>query len=200
MSKHDQNRTEKRERLIRAGLDAFTETGFDNTTVSDVVRRAGMTPSTFYNYYRDKEALLTEVLDRTAVDLLAGLKTVRRDASDVDDFVRRCCRALLEGLAGDRAMSSLVKRNLSLVRSLLDHEKFTPVYAAIQRDIDAAIAAGFLGAIDTGYATALIRSTALEVTITLLSRGDSDLKTATDFSATAISGALQALSGANARS
>jgi AcrR family transcriptional regulator len=194
LSKHDQNRAEKRERLIRAGLDAFIETGFDNTTVSDVVRRASMTPSTFYNYYRDKEALLSEILDRIASDMLAGLKVVRRDADSVDDFVRRTCRSLLEAIAGDRKMSTLIKRNLSLARSLLDHEGFTPVYNALKQDLDRAIEARLIGPIDTDYATALLRATALEIGIAMLLRSEADVQAAVDFSTAVISGALHRLS------
>lgn len=194
MSKHDQNRAEKRERLVRAGLDAFTETGFDNTTVSDVVRRAGMTPSTFYNYYRDKEALLSEILDRVAADLLAGLKTIRRDATDVESFVALACSTLMDSLAGDKAISQLMKRNLTLVRSLLDHDSLDPVFQSLVQDVDRAVEAGHLNPIDAQYTAALMRATALEIGISMLQRADADPVAAAEFSTAVVAGALQRLS------
>ena len=194
LSKHDQNRAEKRQRLVRAGLDAFTETGYDNTTVSDVVRRAGMTPSTFYNYYRDKDALLTDILDEVAASLVAAIATVRRESADVADFVRRCCSGLFLAMAGDRGHAMLLRRNLHIVRSMLDHPSLEPVYVALVAELDSAVQRGLLGPIDGEYATALIRATALEVALVMLRRTPTDIDRAVAFASTVMTASLEELS------
>lgn len=194
MSKHDQNRAEKRERLIRAGLDAFTDTGYENTTVSDVVRRASMTPSTFYNYYRDKEALLAEILDRIAADLLAGLSSIRKDADSVESYIKLSCRRLFEGMAHDRANALLVKRNYSLMRTLLDHDSMKPVYDSLHRDLDLAVERGLLGPIDGEYTVGLLRAVPLEVGMAMLRRPKFEVEDAVSFSTAMISGGLEKLS------
>jgi AcrR family transcriptional regulator len=194
LSKHDQNRAEKRERLIRAGLDAFTETGYENTTVSDVVRRASMTPSTFYNYYRDKEALLSEILDRIAADLLAGLSSIRRDADSVEDYIKLSCRKLFESMAQDKANTLLVKRNFSMMRSLLDHDSLQPVYESLRRDLDRAIERGVLGPIDADYAVGILRATALELGMSMLRRPKFNVEETVSFSTAMIAGGIEKIS------
>ncbi len=51
----------KKALLLEAGLDAFFEKGFDNTTIDAIVKRAGCGKGTFYKYFPGKEALLEEL-------------------------------------------------------------------------------------------------------------------------------------------
>jgi len=46
------------ERLAVAALDLFAERGYENTTVIDIARRAGLTKSTFFRHFQDKREVL----------------------------------------------------------------------------------------------------------------------------------------------
>jgi AcrR family transcriptional regulator len=46
------------ERLAQAALDLFAERGYENTTVIDIARRAGLTKSTFFRHFQDKREVL----------------------------------------------------------------------------------------------------------------------------------------------
>ncbi len=179
--KHDQNRVEKRERLVRAAIEAFTETGYDNTTVSDIVRRAGMTPSTFYNYYRDKDALRDELFEGAAAQLLARLAAIRESAGSVREFVQMACKGLFAGMVQDSTNVSLLKRNLPMLRFLADSKSLQAVYAAIRNDIAQAAERGVLLPIDAELATALVRGTVLEIGVALLLNPGADVDTAVEF-------------------
>ncbi len=197
MSKHDQNRAEKRDRLLRAGLDAFTETGYDNTTVSDIVRRAAMTPSTFYNYFRDKDALLEELLERLADELLSGLKKVRGEASDVEDFARRAAQAFFAGLTGNKGRSMLIKRNLPLVRSLVDHEALAVVLETLRTDIGSLTEGASERGGDLHYAAVVFRAGVVELGISLLGQPGAEIDKAAGFAAAMLSGGLRVAGGAS---
>lgn len=190
-TKHDQNRAEKRERLVRAAVDAFIETGYDNTTVSDVVRRAGMTPSTFYNYYRDKDALRDELLETGASQILTGLAAVRKSAGSVEEFVRVACRGLFAAMVQDATNAALLRRNLPMLRSLVDSKSLQPVYAAIRRDIERAAERGMLRPIDAEFATAVVRASVLEIGVVLLLSPGSEVEAAVEFATMCLSSALQ---------
>jgi AcrR family transcriptional regulator len=60
----DTHRTTKRERtfaaLIEHGLDLFERQGYDETTVAQIARAAGVTEMTFFRYFRAKEHLLLD--------------------------------------------------------------------------------------------------------------------------------------------
>jgi AcrR family transcriptional regulator len=58
------------ERLALAALELFAERGYENTTVSDIAQRAGLTKSTFFRHFQDKREVLFG--DGTMNGVLAG--------------------------------------------------------------------------------------------------------------------------------
>jgi AcrR family transcriptional regulator len=46
------------QRLVLAALDLFAEQGYDNTTVTQIAGRAGLTKATFFRYFPDKREVL----------------------------------------------------------------------------------------------------------------------------------------------
>jgi AcrR family transcriptional regulator len=46
------------ERLVVAALELFAERGYENTTVTEIAERAGLTKSTFFRHFRDKREVL----------------------------------------------------------------------------------------------------------------------------------------------
>jgi AcrR family transcriptional regulator len=62
----------RREAILAAALDEFSERGFAATRLDDVARRAGVAKGTIYLYFRDKEALFQE-LTRTMLTPLIGV-------------------------------------------------------------------------------------------------------------------------------
>jgi AcrR family transcriptional regulator len=47
-----------RQRLVLAALDLFAEQGYDNTTVTQIANRAGLTKTTFFRHFPDKREVL----------------------------------------------------------------------------------------------------------------------------------------------
>ena len=47
-----------RERLAQAALDLYAERGFDQTTVTEIAKRAGLTERTFFRHFADKREVL----------------------------------------------------------------------------------------------------------------------------------------------
>src|SRR5215475_2601825 len=46
------------DRLALAALELFAERGYENTTVTDIAQRAGLTKSTFFRHFSDKREVL----------------------------------------------------------------------------------------------------------------------------------------------
>ncbi|MGZ0237359.1 TetR/AcrR family transcriptional regulator, partial [Streptomyces sp. CPS1] len=47
-----------RERLAKAALELYGERGFEQTTVAEIAKRAGLTERTFFRHYADKREVL----------------------------------------------------------------------------------------------------------------------------------------------
>jgi AcrR family transcriptional regulator len=55
---------ERREDILRAGLDLFALSGFHGTSVRQIARAVGVNEATLYHYFPSKDAILQAVFDR----------------------------------------------------------------------------------------------------------------------------------------
>ena len=60
--------TSSRDRVLDAAVALFAQQGYDATSVSQVIERAGLTKGGFYHHFASKDALLYEVYG----DLISG--------------------------------------------------------------------------------------------------------------------------------
>ncbi|HEY3470739.1 MAG TPA: TetR/AcrR family transcriptional regulator [Amycolatopsis sp.] len=103
------NRTAKRgrpgydlESLLRVAVSAFTERGFDGTSMEDLSRKLGISKSAIYHHVRSKDELLRLAVDRALDGLFAEVATV--DALDgpaidkLEHLVRASVGVLIEQL------------------------------------------------------------------------------------------------------
>lgn len=57
------DRAEKRDEIVAAATGLFTDVGYDDSSMAKVAAAAGVTPTTIYWYFADKDALLVAVVD-----------------------------------------------------------------------------------------------------------------------------------------
>ena len=62
---------ERRNALLKASLDEFSERGFAAARLDDVAQRAGVAKGTIYLYFRDKEALFQDLVRSVIGPLIA---------------------------------------------------------------------------------------------------------------------------------
>lgn len=53
-----------RDQVAKAAVELFAEKGYANTSVQEVVERAGVTKGAMYHYYRSKDDLLFDIYER----------------------------------------------------------------------------------------------------------------------------------------
>jgi AcrR family transcriptional regulator len=73
-----------RERLVVAAVDLFTEQGYDDTTVTQIAERAGVTKSTFFRYFPDKREVLTAGQETLSRLLAEGIAEAPAGASPLE--------------------------------------------------------------------------------------------------------------------
>ena len=93
-----------RERIVLAGLDLFTEQGYDATTVAQIAERAGITKSTFFRHFPDKRELLVAGQEALSLLLAEGIAQAPADATPLE--------AVAAGL--ERASSAMGPANRDL--------------------------------------------------------------------------------------
>lgn len=139
-------------RLSAAATAVFGELGYNAAGVEEVVARAGMARSTFYEYFTGKDELFRELLTGVAEQMqrhAAAVPTIR-----ADDESRRALRRWLAGF------SDIYAANAGLLRAWSEAEvaseslgAFGPaLYGEMTRALSAAMRAGGVRGVDTGAA------------------------------------------------
>ncbi|WP_280348350.1 TetR/AcrR family transcriptional regulator [Nocardia neocaledoniensis] len=155
-------------RVLRSrGLlqDAILELGragpVDGIAISDITQRAGVSRSTFYDHYTDKETLLADAIERHALDAGVSLRAEGLGGGLPDqppqfliDYVRHIAdhaqlyRNVL-GAHGSAAVHARLARSIATIlvdgiRLLGEH---APVASVIPVEVDAAALAGAMLAV-----------------------------------------------------
>ena len=92
-------------RIERAGLQLLRERGLDHVTVDQIAAAAGISPRTFFRYFRNPRDILTAVPRREARRMCAALLARPADESLLDGF-----HAWFRELADGRDTSAPVER------------------------------------------------------------------------------------------
>ncbi|GAA4852896.1 helix-turn-helix domain-containing protein [Actinomycetospora corticicola] len=79
-NRRPRDREEKSAEIVEAAAALFAEVGFEKASMAAVARGAGVTTTTIYWYFQDKEALLVAVLDHLLVGMLEGLQAQVADS------------------------------------------------------------------------------------------------------------------------
>ena len=64
------------EELLRVAIQCFSERGYQNTTLDDVVSQVNISRVTFYTYFKSKEALLKAIFKRASATYQQGLEEI----------------------------------------------------------------------------------------------------------------------------
>ena len=80
------HRPSRREDVLAAGAAEFVERGFSPVSVTDIAKRAGMTPAAVYYHFPTKEDVLLALVGRTG-DAISELCAEAVEAAAVEDAV-----------------------------------------------------------------------------------------------------------------
>lgn len=64
----------KYNKILKAAIDVISEKGLDKTSISDIVKKAGIAQGTFYLYFSSKNALIPAIADNLLTITLEGIK------------------------------------------------------------------------------------------------------------------------------
>lgn len=97
----------QRERLLEAAIRVVAEKGYAATTVADLTREAGISRTTFYGMFEDKEGCFLTAYDGV-IDALVRRVTVAYEAEEGwPNRARAGLAALLEALAEEPAIARM---------------------------------------------------------------------------------------------
>ena len=108
------------ERIVEAARVVLVRDGYESFTTNRVADEAEVSPGSLYQYFPDKSALVTEVMDRWSAEISdrVAASLAARGPMDVKDpgTVREIADALLTALEADAGLLRIVWEELPAVR------------------------------------------------------------------------------------
>lgn len=72
---------EKRQRILDAAWEEFTRVSFSEASINQIVQRSGIARGSFYQYFRDKEELMSYLMEQGWTYLMQGYQTTLRSVN-----------------------------------------------------------------------------------------------------------------------
>lgn len=80
---------ERRQAMVEVARQAFTELGFENTSMSEIANRLGGSKATLYNYFSSKEELFAAVIEEFGRQKIADAFTSLNPDAPLESELRR---------------------------------------------------------------------------------------------------------------
>ncbi|MFT4625250.1 MAG: AcrR family transcriptional regulator [Myxococcota bacterium] len=107
----ERTRELRRRQILDSSLEVFSEKGYWNTSISDLVRAAGVARGTFYLYFDSKQAIFLDLLGELVDRLRGVIKGVDPTAgASVDVQLRAIVVRILETTADNQHLTRIVFR------------------------------------------------------------------------------------------
>ncbi len=132
MSKVENNKKIKKEALLNTAFDLFTSKGINDTSISDIVNKAGVAKGTFYLYFRDKYDIRNLLISHKSSQLFMAAHTamLEQNFSTMEDKIVFVINHIVDNLANDKILLNFISKNLSwgfFKKALISNENSSDV-------------------------------------------------------------------------
>ncbi|MBI2800106.1 MAG: TetR/AcrR family transcriptional regulator [Gammaproteobacteria bacterium] len=69
------------ERIVETAARAIRRSGYDGTSVADIMKEAGLTHGGFYAHFASRDAMLAEAADRAGADAVASVASIAAETA-----------------------------------------------------------------------------------------------------------------------
>lgn len=135
MSLREKKKIETKNRIFEVSGKLFKEKGFENTTIDEITKEAGIAKGTFFNYFQTKESLILYFAEQKA-DLIYDLKEEEALTHlPTKERIKKSLVAMAESYEKDKDLTKLLfmeyRRYIEISRPELNKER-SPHYRLIK--------------------------------------------------------------------
>lgn len=148
----DQAREVYRDAILSAAERVFARSGFEGTRMAEVAAEAGLATGTLYNYFANRDELLSSLVSRRSEELLASVKAAAASASSSPprDLLVALVRTSFQHFETHRSLFAVLpaaagisgRHMASIARRCLESQR--DYQAVIAESLDRVVRAGLL--------------------------------------------------------
>ncbi|SNZ02927.1 transcriptional regulator, TetR family [Persephonella hydrogeniphila] len=85
-----------REKLINSAIKVFSNKGYFNTKISDIVKDAGLAQGTFYIYFKSKKDIFAEIVNFVVYEIEDTIRKFEEKEGNSTQIIKEFAREILE--------------------------------------------------------------------------------------------------------
>ena len=141
-----------RERILNTATDVIARRGYSAAGIQEIVKLSGTSKGSFYFHFPSKEKMVMALFERMSQKLIDKVyRTIEKEPTPLHR-VAASIDTLMAVFAGKRTIAHVLLLNIAGNGKAIDR-KFLPIRekfsALIEQELDAAVAAGQIEAVDT---------------------------------------------------
>ena len=154
----------KREMIISTSRELFVINGFENTKVEDITKAMNISKGSFYTYFKTKEEVLFEVMEKAYIEYEEILSTIDKDQNQKDimkDFFKtriimhkkygNIRETIIELLSIEKPSTKIMEIKYRFINLSIEFIKKNIVLKYNRDDIDIDFTADFIETSVEGY-------------------------------------------------
>ncbi len=116
----------RRERIIKAAREIFTEDSFQSMSIKSIAKKAGIATGTFYLYFTNKEALVETVVQEMYKELMGLIKAERSKYESVFDKLQASMEVCIKVFIREKGIAKLLLKHFPEINMAFNN-KFTEI-------------------------------------------------------------------------
>lgn len=133
-----QKKEKKESDLLTAAFKLFLTKGAENTSIDDIVKKAGVAKGTFYLYFKDKNDLIDKIIINSAGEIILKVYTekIADEYESFEELVIAVLDEIIERLRLNPALLCLIHRNVTwtLYRKAMKKESGESLLDLLKKD------------------------------------------------------------------
>ena len=187
-------KAENRQAILEAARGVFARTGYEATTVRDIIRETELAAGTFYNYFKSKEEVFQALASSSAASFRPILQDVRGRSTSFEEFIHGAFRAYFQFLSDENKEAIKIGApHTGLIGVRVDTPEMEAVFEEIRSDIENMLVKTDGLEIDTEYLAASAIGIARELGDHMLQRRPVNVDQATEFATSLLLSGIKGL-------
>ncbi|KKB38080.1 TetR family transcriptional regulator [Bacillus thermotolerans] len=132
----------KREKILAAAIEVFSESGIEKAKISDVVKRAGVAQGTFYLYFSSKQSLVPAIAEQLLKEQFAYIKQQITPETRFEDQIQSMVEATFTVTKRYKQVLALCYSGLAIGGLITWEKLYQPYYEWVDQLLAEAVNRG----------------------------------------------------------
>lgn len=112
----EEEQAARRREIFNAAVDSFLKKGFQETTMREIAELAGMGKSTLYDYFKNKDEILTFIFEEGIHDVLKRAEQIAQQDIPVIERIQQIAQMHLEFLVAHKNLFLILTQEIQRLK------------------------------------------------------------------------------------